>query len=244
MPQKNELPPWRVERFCIPEADRARFVAQMETVLDVYQADYDQTTHVLITMDEASRQILSDQSEPLPARPRRGKRPGNWKRVDDKYVRHGVRSLLLFYNPLSGWRRVGCRDSRTRQDWAEEVRQLLEVDYPQAETVTLVCDNLNTHAISSLYHAFDAETAGNLRRRLQLVFTPKNGSWLNMAEMELSVLSRQCLGQRRFESAAALDAAVAAWTTNRNQRQCGTNWRFTTADARIKLQSLYPQSDI
>lgn len=216
----------------------------METVLDVYQADYDQTTHVLITMDEASRQILSDQSEPLPARPRRGKRSGNWKRVDDKYVRHGVRSLLLFYNPLSGWRRVGCRDSRTRQDWAEEVRQLLEVDYPQAETVTLVCDNLNTHAISSLYHAFDAETAGNLRRRLRLVFTPKNGSWLNMAEMELSVLSRQCLGQRRFESAAALDAAVAAWTTNRNQRQCGTNWRFTTADARIKLQSLYPQPDV
>lgn len=216
----------------------------METVLDVYQTDYDQTTHVLITMDEASRQLLSDQTASLPARPRRGERPGNWKRVDDKYVRHGVRSLLLFYNPLSGWRRVGCRDSRTRQDWAEEVRQLLEVDYPQAETVTLVCDNLNTHAISSLYHAFDAETAGNLRRRLRLVFTPKNGSWLNMAEMELSVLSRQCLGQRRFESAAALDAAVAAWTTNRNQRQCGTNWRFTTADARIKLQSLYPQPDI
>jgi hypothetical protein len=216
----------------------------METVLDVYHADYDQTTHVLITMDEASRQILSDQTEPLPARPRRGECPGHWKRVDDKYVRHGVRSLLLFYNPLSGWRRVGCRDSRTRQDWAEEVRQLLEVDYPQAETVTLVCDNLNTHAVSSLYHAFDAETAGNLRRRLRLVFTPKNGSWLNMAEMELSVLSRQCLGQHRFETAAALDAAVAVWTADRNERKCGTTWRFTTADARTKLQSLYPQRDI
>ena len=146
-------------------------------------------------------------------------------------------------NPLDGWRRIGCRNSRTRQDWAEEVRRLLEVDYPEAETVTLVCDNLNTHAISSLYHAFDAETAGRLRRLLQLVFTPKNGSWLNMAEMELSVLSRQCLGRRRFETVAELDAAVAAWTADRNTRRCGTTWRFTTTDARIKLQSLYPQHD-
>lgn len=216
----------------------------METVLDVYQAEYDQKTHVLITMDEASRQLLADQFEPLSARPRRGDHPGHVKRVDDKYERHGVRTLLMFYNPLSGWRRVGCRDSRTRQDWAEEVRHLLEVDYPEAETVTLVCDNLNTHAISSLYHTFDAETAGNLRRRLQLVFTPKNGSWLNMAEMELSLLSRQCLGQRRFATAAELDAAVAAWTADRNQRQCGTTWRFTTADARVKLQSLYPKADV
>lgn len=216
----------------------------METVLDVYQAHYDEKTNVLITMDEASRQILADLNESLPAKPRRGERPGHWKRVDDKYVRHGVRSLLLFYNPLAGWRRIGCRDSRTRNDWAEEVRHLLEVDYPHAETVTLVCDNLNTHAISSLYHRFDAETAGNLRRRLRLVFTPKNGSWLNMAEMELSVLSRQCLGERRFETAAALDTAVTAWTANRNERRRGTNWRFTTHDARIKLQSLYPQRDV
>jgi hypothetical protein len=215
----------------------------METVLDVYQGEYDQK-HVLICMDEASRQILSDLSEPLPARPRRGDKPGRWKRVDDKYVRHGVRALLLFYNPIDGWRRIGCRDSRTRRDWAEEVRQLLEEDYPQAETITLVCDNLNTHAISSLYHTFDAQTAGDLRRRLQLVFTPKNGSWLNMAEMELSILSRQCLRERRFGTAAALDAAVDAWTAGRNTRRCGTQWRFTTDDARIKLQSLYPQRDI
>jgi hypothetical protein len=215
----------------------------METVLDVYQGAYDDR-HVLITMDEASRQLLADQSDPLPARPRRGNKPGTWKRVDDKYARHGVRALLLFYNPIGGWRRIGCRDSRTRLDWAEEVRQLLEADYPRAETVTLVCDNLNTHAISSLYHAFDARTAGDLRRRLHLVFTPKNGSWLNMAEMELSLLSRQCLGARRFGTAAALDAAVAAWTADRNRRRCGTAWRFTTDDARTKLQSLYPQRDV
>jgi len=212
----------------------------METVLDVYQETYDET-HVLITMDEASRQILSDRSEPLPPKPRRGAKPGSWKRVDDKYVRHGVRALLLFYNPIEGWRRIGCRDSRTRLDWAEEVRHLLEVDYPQAETVTLVCDNLNTHAISSLYHAFDASIAGNLRRRLRLVFTPKNGSWLNMAEIELSILARQCLSNRRFGTAAALDAAVAAWTTSRNQRRCGATWQFTTEHARTKLKSLYPR---
>lgn len=154
-----------------------------------------------------------------------------------------MRSLLLFYNPIDGWRRIGCRESRTRVDWAEEVRQLLKVDYPKAETITRVCDNLNTHAISSLYHTFEAHTAGDLRRRLKLVFTPKNGSWLNMAEMELSVLSRQCLGQQRFATAEAFDAAVNAWTQNRNQRRCGTNGRFTTEDARIKLQELYPQPD-
>ena len=186
----------------------------METVLDVYQAEYDER-HVLICMDEASRQILSDVSEPLPAKPKQGAKPGSWKRVDDKYARQGVRSLLLFYNPIDGWRRIGCRDSRTRIDWATEVRQLLEYDYPQATRVTLVCDNLNTHSIASLYHTFDAATAGPLRRRLNLVFTPKNGSWLNMAEIELSVLSRQCLRTRRFGTAAALDDEVNAWVADR-----------------------------
>ncbi len=209
----------------------------METVLDTYQQEYS-GRHVLIGMDEASRQLLSDEHAPLPMK------PGTPRRVDDKYERHGVRQLLMFYNPVDGWRRVGCRDSRTRLDWAEEVRRLLEEDYPAAETVTLVCDNLNTHDIASLYFAFDPETAAALRRRLRLVFTPKNGSWLNVAEMELSILSRQCLGRRRFATAAELDAAVAAWQADRNARRCGTSWRFTTADARIKLRSLYPSRDI
>lgn len=215
----------------------------METVLDVYQAKYDEE-HVLITMDEASRQILSDVTEPLPPEPCSEDRPGTLKRVDDKYERRGVRSLLMFYNPLDGWRRIGCRESRTREDWAEEVRRLLETDYPHAKAVTLVCDNLNTHNFGSLYHTFDAETAGSLRRRLNLVYTPRKGSWLNMAEMELSVLSRQCLRERRFKTAAALDSAVEAWTADRNQRRCGTTWRFTTEDARIKLHSLYPKRDV
>lgn len=215
----------------------------MEVVLDVYQGEYDER-HVLICMDEASRQILSDLSTPLPPRPKQGQKPGTWKRVDDKYVRGGVRSMLLFYNPLDGWRRIGCRESRTRVDWAEEVHCLLNQDYPQAETVTLVCDNLNTHSLASLYHRYDAETAGNLRRRLNIVFTPKNGSWLNMAEIELSILSRQCLRERRFGTAENMDSAVDAWVADRNTRRCGTTWRFTTADARIKLQSLYPKRDI
>jgi hypothetical protein len=209
----------------------------MEEVLDVYKEAFDEQ-RPLICMDEASRQILSDVNEPLPMK------PGSRKRVDDKYQRHGVRAMLMFYNPVKGWRRVACRESRTRLDWAEEVRRLLDEDYPQAEVVTLVCDNLNTHDFASLYHAFDPETAARLRQRLRLVFTPKNGSWLNMAEMELSVLSRQCLGERRFATAQDLDSAVAAWQSDRNKKECGTNWRFTTADARVKLKSLYPLPDI
>lgn len=209
----------------------------MEQVLEVYQRHYDDK-NLLICMDEASRQILADLVDPLPME------PGKKRRVDDKYVRQGVRSLFMFYNPIGGWRRVGCRDSRTRTDWAEEIRQLLEQDFPAAEHITLVCDNLNTHDFASLYHAFDAELAATLRRRLELVFTPKNGSWLNMAEMELSLLSRQCLGDRRFATASELDQQIEAWQAERNLLACGTKWRFTTDDARVKLRSLYPLPDI
>ena len=208
----------------------------MEEVLDTYQQPYDER-HPLICMDEASRQLLDEVVEPLPLR------PGAPKRIDDKYERRGVRALLMFYDPVAGWRRVAGRDGRTRMDWAEEIRRLLEEDYPDAACVTLVCDNLNTHDVGSLYLAFDAETAGRLRRRLRLVHTPKNGSWLNMAEQELSVLSRQCLGNRRFATAEAMEKAITAWAADRNKRRCGTNWQFTTSDARIKLMSLYPKAD-
>ena len=209
----------------------------MEVVLDTYQRQYSEQ-NPLIGMDEASRQILEDLMEPLPMK------PGSAKRIDDKYVRHEVRSLFMFYNPNTGWRRVGCRESRTRRDWAEEVKQLLDADYPDAEKVTLVCDNLNTHDIASLYFTFDAKTAHRLANRLELVFTPKNGSWLNVAEMELSLLSRQCLGDRRFATKDAMDEEIAAWETDRNKKHLGTNWQFTTSDARTKLKSLYPIPDI
>jgi len=207
----------------------------MEVVLDVYAEEYDEK-RPLICMDEASRQIVSDLMEPLPMQ------PGTPRRVDDKYQRHGVRSLFMFCNPIAGWRRVGCRESRTRTDWAEEIRRLLDEDYPAAEIVTLVCDNLNTHDIASLYFTFDAETAHRLARRLRIVWTPKNGSWLNLAEMELSLLSRQCLGDRRFGTESAMDQEIAAWERDRNAKQLGAEWRFTTADARIKLKSLYPRT--
>ena len=209
----------------------------MEEVLDTYQQVYT-PTRPLICMDEAARQLLSDSFDPLPLK------PGRPRRVDDKYDRHGTCSLFLFYDPIGGWRRVGCRDSRTAVDWAEEVRHLLEVDYPRAEVVTLVCDHLNTHHLSSLYKAFDAGTAGRLRRRLRLVHTPVNGSWLNIAEMELSVLSRQCLGSRRFATKAAMAGQIDAWADTRNAAKAGTRWQFTTADARVKLRALYPIPDI
>ena len=224
------------ERLCIPSADRPRFVAAMEDVLDTDHARYD-ATHPLVGMDEASRQLLSDAFDPLPLK------PGRPRRIDDKYDRHGTCSLFMFYDPISGWRRVGCRDSRTAVDWAEEVRHLLEVDSPQAEVVTLVCDHLNTHHLSSLYKAFDAGTAGRLRRRVRLVHTPVNGSWLNIAEMELSVLSRQCLGKRRFATKGEMERELAAWAAMRNEAKAGTRWQFTTADARVKLRALYPIPD-
>lgn len=208
----------------------------MGTVLDVYHASYD-AKRPLVGMDEAARQRLSDAFDPLPIK------PGKPKRIDDTYDRHGTCSLFLLYDPIAGWRRVGCRDSRTACDWAREVRQVLEVDYPDAELVTRVCDNLDTHNISSLYKAFDAEVAGRLRRRLNLVRPPVNGSWLTIAAMELSVRSRPCLGQRRFKTRAGMEAALRAWETSRNALRAGTRWPFTTADARVKLKALYPIPD-
>ena len=235
--QKNRLKPWQTRRFCIPEADRARFVAQMETVLDVY-AEPDDEARPLICMDESAKQVTSDVFPSLPLS------PGQPRREDHHYQREGVRALFLFTDPIRGWRRVTSRDRRTKIDWAEEIRILLEVDYPQATCVTVVCDNLNTHSYSSLYEAFGAETAGRLRRRLRLVHTPRNGSWLNIAEMELSILTRQCIG-RRFDSVADMEREIQAWQTARNAQKLGANWRFTAADARIKLKQLYPvQKDI
>jgi hypothetical protein len=188
-------------------------------------------------MDEAARQLLSEVFDPLPLK------PGRPKRVDDKYDRHGTCALFMFYDPIGGWRRVGCRDSRTACDWTQEVRHLLDIDYPDADVVTLVCDNLNTHHTSSFYKAFDADTARRLCRRVRLVQTPVNGSWLNIAEMELSVMSRQCLGKRRFETQEEMATALTAWSTIRNTLKAGTRWQFTTADARCKLKALYPIPD-
>jgi len=205
----------------------------MEDVLDLYAAEHGER-EPLICMDEAAKQLLRDVAEPVPMA------CGRPAREDYHYDRRGVAALFLFFDPLSGWRRVSCRESRTRADWAEEVRRLLVEDYPHAARVKLVCDNLNTHSIASLYHAFEPEEARALARRLEIHHTPRNGSWLNVAEIELSVLARQCLG-RRIGSAEELAAEAAAWERDRNADSSRVRWRFTTDDARVKLRHLYPQ---
>lgn len=204
----------------------------MEVVLDTYELPPDPEIP-LIAMDEASQQVLSDLFPPLPMK------PGQLRREDHHYQRQGTQSLFMFVDPHRGWRRVSSRDTRKREDWAEEVCHLLEVDYPHAKKIRLVCDNVNTHGIASLYTRYDAEKAHRLRERLEIIHTPRHGSWLNIAELELSVLQRQCLSQR-FDNAEAMIQAIDAWQTHRNQALCKIHWHFRTNDARIKLHSLYP----
>jgi DDE superfamily endonuclease len=206
----------------------------MEDVLDVYTAARG-VENPLICMDESSKQLLRDVHEPIPPL------PGQPLREDPHYERRGTQAIFCFCDPLRGWRRVTNRDSRTRCDWAEEIRILLDEDYPDAPKVTLVCDNLNTHGIASLYEAFDAETAHRLARRLEIHYTPRNGSWLNIAEIELSALTRQCL-DRRLGSPEELHRELSAWQQERNADGCRVQWQFTTADARRKLRHLYPQN--
>jgi hypothetical protein len=230
--QKNELQPWRRQCWCIPERDAARFVAQLEDILDLYEAPHT-PDEPLICMDEAAKQLLRHDLAPLPMR------PGTPAREDYHYERRGVQAIFMFFDPVRGWRRSVARDSRTRVDWAEEVRILLDQDYPNAKRLKLVCDNLNTHSIASLYEAFPAAEAHRLARRLEIHHTPRNGSWLNVAEIELSILTRQCL-DRRIGSKAELQRELQAWTQTRNSGQSSVQWRFTTSDARIKLRRLYP----
>ena len=205
----------------------------MEDILDVYAAPHTDE-EPLICMDEASKQLLRDErpTEPLA--------PGRPAREDYHYERRGTQAIFMFFDPIQGRRRVSCRDSRTRVDWAEEVRRLLDEDYPHAKKVKLVCDNLNTHGIASLYAAFPAPEAHRLRQRREIHYTPRSGSWLNVAEIELGVLTRQCLN-RRIDSAEKLQHELAAWERERNAEASIVNWRFTTADARIRLKHLYPQ---
>jgi hypothetical protein len=204
----------------------------MEDVLDVYTRPYD-PTHPQVCLDEASKQLLADLRPPLPAR------PGQPARVDSEYERHGTAALFMVCEPLAGQRHVRVRDRRTAVDWAHVIKEVVDDLYPAAERIVLVQDNLNTHTPASLYEAFPPAEAKRLADKLELHYTPKHGSWLNMAELELSVLARQCLDDR-VPDQATLTAAVAAWEAARNTSHCTINWRFTTADARIKLKHLYP----
>jgi hypothetical protein len=205
----------------------------MERVLDAYALPKDDGIP-LIAMDEASKELHADVQPPLPMA------PGTPVRRDDKYRRNGTRSLFMFFAPHLGWRRVTACGHRTREDWAHQIKQLLTVDYPAAKRIRLICDNLNIHHIASLYQAFPAPEANALASRLEMIHTPRNGSWLNVAEIELSVLSQQCLG-RRIPDGATLASELGAWNAQRNRAACKATWQFTTADARIKLQHLYPQ---
>ena len=205
----------------------------MEDVLDLYAQPPDDACP-LICMDEAAKQLLGHDHPPLPMT------PGQPMREDYHYERKGTAAIFMFFDPHRGWRRTAALDSRTRVDWAEQVRQLLEEDYPHARTVRLVCDNLNTHHIASLYQAFPAEHAHALARRLEIHHTPRNGSWLNLAEIELSVLQRQCL-DRRIPTTPALAEQLTAWHDQRNRDHATVRWQLTTPDARIKLRKLYPQ---
>jgi hypothetical protein len=214
-----------------PKAD-AEFVAAMEDVLEVYHRPYDEA-RPLVCLDEASKQLVGEVVEPIPAE------PGQPERYDYEYTRNGTANLFMVTMPLLGWRAVHVTERRTAVDFAEVVRRLVEEVHEEAEKVVLVMDNLNTHKLASLYEAFPPERARRIAEKLEIHHTPKHGSWLNMAEIELSVLARQCLG-RRIETREELGREVGAWEEERNERQVGVRWRFTTADARIKLRHLYP----
>jgi transposase len=204
----------------------------MEDVLDVYQQPFD-PKRPLVCLDEASKQLLSD------ARPSQPLAAGRPERQDSEYVRNGTASLFMVYEPLTGRRHVHVTDRRTCQDFARVIAHLVDVLHPEAEKIVLVLDNLNTHTPASLYRAFDPAEAKRLADRLEVHYTPKHGSWLNMAEIELSVLARQCLAER-MDNKACLHEQTAAWQRRRNDYGIKTDWRFTTEDARIKLKRLYP----
>ena len=206
----------------------------MEDVLALYAAPVDPRRPV-VCMDEKPYQLLGEVREAIPAA------PGRNRREDNEYVRHGTCSIFVWVEPLRGWRHVDAQRQRTKLAWAQQVDRLLTGDYPDAETVVLVMDNLNTHGIGSLYAAFPPAKAFALAQRLEIHHTPRHGSWLNIAEVELAALSRQCL-DRRIDDLATLNDELAAWQRQTNADQRQVDWQFTTADARIKLRHLYPNS--
>jgi hypothetical protein len=204
----------------------------MEDVLEVYTRPYD-ARRPQVCLDETSKQLVAETREPIPAA------PGQAARVDYEYARRGTANLFMVFEPLAGRRQVTVTERRTAVDLAHVIQELVDVHYAQAEKIVLVMDNLNTHTPASLYEAFAPAEARRLRERLEIHYTPKHGSWLNMAETELSVLARQCLDQR-IANPTTLTQEVAAWERQRNTAKCRVDWHFTTHDARIKLKRLYP----
>jgi len=217
----------------IPPDANAEFVARMEDVLGVYQLPYD-ADYPVVCMDESSKQLVGEVHPPIPAAAGRG------EIIDHEYVRNGVASIFLAVEPLTGRRHVEITEKRTRREFAHFVRRLLDEDYPEATKVRLVMDNLNTHGTASLYAVFEPAEARRLAERLEIHFTPKHGSWLNIAEIEFSAMQSQCLN-RRIPDFASMRSEIGAWETERNNRGAPVNWQFTNEKARIKLTRLYPK---
>ena len=224
----------KIQYWVIPPEANGEFVACMENVLETYAQPYDPRFPVLC-MDEQPVQLLKETRVPIAAT---GKHA---RRVDYEYERAGTASVFMFTEPLSGWRNVRVREQRTKVDWALEMEELLRTRYAEAEQVILVCDNLNTHTMGAFYEAFPAEQAREVVCRLDFRYTPKHGSWLNIAENELSSLTRQCLNGRRLGEIEQLREETAAWSMASNEKQRGVDWQFKINDARTKLKSLYPK---
>ncbi len=216
----------------IPPAANAEFVCAMEDVLDLYHEPYDPLRPV-VCFDECTKQLIGETRTPLPMR------PGEPQRYDYEYERHGTCNLFMFFEPLKGWRHIDVTERRTMIDYAHCMKDLVDVFFPDAEVVRVVQDNLNTHKLAALYEAFEPAEARRIAKRLKFHFTPKHGSWLNMAEIELNVVGSQCL-DRRIAEKETLVTEIAAWECDRNLNACTVNWQFTTDDARIKLRKLYP----
>jgi len=205
----------------------------MEEILDLYEEPYDEKRPV-VCFDERPCQLLAEVREPLPGA------PGRSERHDHHYERRGTANVLMAFEPLSGWREVEVTERRRGREFAEAVRRLVEEDYPEAERIRLVCDNPSTHSAAAFYGTLPPEEARRLARKVEFCYTPVHGSWLNMVEVELSVLVRQCLGKRRLADVETLRQEARAWATERNQLGASVDWRFTTTDARVKLRKLYP----
>jgi len=233
--QDNELKPWLKEEWCIPPQANASFVYHMEDVLDVYHCPPD-ARHPLVCFDESPEQLVSETRCPLPIE------PGQPVRYDYEYRREGVANLFMFFAPLQNWRHVKVTDHRTKADWAACMRDLVDIHFPDADVITVVQDQLNTHNPAAMYEVYAPAEAKRILDRLEFHWTPKHGSWLNMAEIEFSVLNRQCLN-RCIPDKATLAQEAAAWSTRRNCSGATVNWQFTTDDARIKLKRLYPSID-
>ena len=224
----------KIDYWVIPPETDSEFVAAMEEVLETYAQPYDARRPVLC-MDEQPVQLLKETRVPIAAT------KNHPRRVDYEYERAGTASIFMFCEPLSGWRQVSVREQRTKIDWAKEVEALLRTRYAAADKVILVCDNLNTHTKGAFYEAFEPETARAIVRRLEFRYTPKHGSWLNIAENELSSMTRQCLKDKRFATTGILRKETAAWHQHSNARQRGVDWQFKIEDARVKLKSVYPK---